>query len=277
MATVLDPTPDPTPPSASAREAHHRGAGRRDRAASDTAPAWAAARVVAVGYVVVTLALLAVGLLLTHPLKGSVGAWDEHVNQWIAGRRREPFDTLTLWATRLCDTVPVIAIATIVAALMLLRHRWREALFLALALVVDITAFLSTTFVIGRPRPGVVRMNSTPETSSYPSGHTAAATVLFVGIAIIVTCCTAKRVARAASITLAAVLAVLVGFARVYRGLHHPTDVIVGLLFGAACLLVAARAVRAVSTMVAARPHRSSQPERRTRVAARRNVEPLAG
>jgi membrane-associated phospholipid phosphatase len=37
-----------------------------------------------------------------------------------------------------------------------------------------------------------------------------------------------------------------VGFARVYRGLHHPTDVFIGALLGLACLGIAAVAVRAV-------------------------------
>ena len=103
----------------------------------------------------------------------------------------------------------------------------------------------SVTFVVARPRPAVHRLNSTPATSSFPSGHTAAATVLFVGIALIVACCTRKTLARAGSALLAGIVAVVVGFSRVYRGLHHPTDVFVGLLFGLACLTVAALAVRA--------------------------------
>ena len=107
--------------------------------------------------------------------------------------------------------------------------------------------FLSVTFVVARPRPDVHRLNSTPATSSFPSGHTAAATVLFVGIALIVACCTRNTLARAASAFVAAALVVAVGFSRVYRGLHHPTDVIVGILFGLACLACAALAVRAAT------------------------------
>jgi undecaprenyl-diphosphatase len=107
--------------------------------------------------------------------------------------------------------------------------------------------FLSVTFVVARPRPDVPRLNSTPATSSFPSGHTAAATVLFVGIAVIVACCTHKMLARAASAFVAAAAPALVGFSRVYRGLHHPTDVFVGVLFGLACLLISALAVRAAT------------------------------
>ncbi len=36
-----------------------------------------------------------------------------------------------------------------------------------------------------------------------------------------------------------------VGFARVYRGMHHPTDVVAGALMGVAVLAVALVAVRA--------------------------------
>jgi undecaprenyl-diphosphatase len=114
-------------------------------------------------------------------------------------------------------------------------------------LLVEITVFLSVTFVVARPRPAVVRLNSTPATSSFPSGHTAAATVLFVGIAIIVLGCTPRVWLRVAAWLLAVVTVANVAFARVYRGLHHPTDVMVGALFGLACLAVAALAVRAAT------------------------------
>ena len=70
------------------------------------------------------------------------------------------------------------------------RRRWQRGRVPDLALLIEITVFLSVTFVVGAASPDVVRLNSTPATSSFPSGHTAAATVLFVGIAVIVMCCT---------------------------------------------------------------------------------------
>jgi undecaprenyl-diphosphatase len=139
----------------------------------------------------------------------------------------------------------VVVAATVLVTFLLIRRHVREAAFIALGLLVEITVFLSVTFVVARERPDVVRLNSTPATSSFPSGHTAAATVLFVGIAIIVSCCTTRTFLRAASSVLAVVVVAAVGFGRVYRGLHHPTDVFVAVLFGLACLVVAGSAVRA--------------------------------
>src|SRR5262249_42916360 len=143
------------------------------------------------------------------------------------------------------NTEPVVVASVVLVAFLGVRKHFREAAFLALALLIEITAFLSVTFVVARPRPDVVRLNSTPATSSFPSGHTAAATVLFVGIAIIVICCSARTLARLATSVLAACVIVAVAFARVYRGLHHPTDVFVGAVFGFACLAVAGLAIRA--------------------------------
>jgi membrane-associated phospholipid phosphatase len=116
-------------------------------------------------------------------------------------------------ATSFVNTLPAIVVATVVDVFLALRRRWREAVLLALTL--EITVFLSVTFVVDRPRPTVPRLNATPSTGSFPSGHTATATVLFVGIAFIVACCTRNTVgsdpehARGGRVR-----AVTVGFAR---------------------------------------------------------------
>jgi membrane-associated phospholipid phosphatase len=197
------------------------------------------------GYAVMTVVLLGVGLLLTHTLAHTVGRWDEHVNEHFARTRSQGWNGITQFATEGLNTAPVVVGAALVSAFLLIRHRFREAAFLVLALVLEITVFLSVTFLVARPRPDVPRMNSTPATSSFPSGHTAAATVFFVGLAVLVMYCSRRWAWRVLASVLAIGVPVLVGFARVYRGLHHPTDVVVGALFGLCCLLVSALVVRA--------------------------------
>jgi undecaprenyl-diphosphatase len=200
-----------------------------------------------VGYVVVAALMIAIGLLLTHALDGSVGKWDQHVSAHLARHRTKSWNDITKVATSAVNTLPVLLVAAAADAFLAFWRRWRELAFLTIALVLEITVFLSVNFVVDRPRPNVPRLNSTPSTSSFPSGHTAAATVLFIGMALIVTCCTRDTVARVLSTLVGAAIAAMVGFARVYRGLHYPTDVIAGALFGLACLAVAALAVRAAS------------------------------
>jgi membrane-associated phospholipid phosphatase len=204
-----------------------------------------------IGYVVLTAVMLGIGLLLTHALDGSVGGWDRHVSKYFEGHRTSLWNDITKVATEAVNTLPVVIVAAVVVGLLALRRHWREAAFLTIALFLEITVFLSVTFVVDRPRPDVHRLNSTPATSSFPSGHTAAAIVLFVGLAIIVTCLTTNILARVLSGLVAVAFAATVGFSRVYRGLHYPSDVFVGALFGLACLMVAAITVRAASVRAA--------------------------
>jgi membrane-associated phospholipid phosphatase len=50
------------------------------------------------------------------------------------------------------------------------------------AVAVQATVFLMTTLAIDRPRPAVVHLDTSPPTSSFPSGQTAAAMALYGGI-----------------------------------------------------------------------------------------------
>ncbi len=215
------------------------------REAAGTNRARPTIRIMLLGYVALAVILLMIGLLVTHALNGSVGRWDQHVNENLARHRTSGGNSVTKAATSMINTLPAILIAAVASGGLALRRRFREAALLVLALILEITVFLPVNFIVARPRPDVPRLNATPSTSSFPSGHTAAATVLFVGLAVIVACCTTRWVLRALADVVAFGVAGLIAFARVYRGMHHPTDVIVGFLFGLACLAVAALAIRA--------------------------------
>jgi membrane-associated phospholipid phosphatase len=214
---------------------------------SDRHPVRRALTVTAIAYLVLTATMLAIGFLLTDLLDGSVGRWDERVNRAFVHQRTGSWNGVTKVATSALNTEPVvIAVVVLVACLALFRW-WREASVIAIAMTLEITVFLSTTFAVGRPRPAVPRLNETPATSSFPSGHTAAATVLFTAVALIVTWHTQRHIGRIVAWTIAAVAIVAVAVGRVYRGLHHPTDVIAGVALGVACVIAAMWAVRAAN------------------------------
>ena len=211
----------------------------------DAHPLRAALAVTVTGYVVLVVAMLAIGLVLTHVLDDSVGRWDTSVNRWFVDRRTATWNDITGVATFMINTEQAIGLAALICGVLALRKRWREAAMIVLALSLELVVFLSVTFVVARPRPDVVRMNDTPATSSFPSGHTAAATVLFFGLVIIAWCCTSRTWVQVLALVFAVVATTAVGFGRVYRGLHHPSDVIAGAVLGAACLCVSILAVRA--------------------------------
>jgi membrane-associated phospholipid phosphatase len=98
--------------------------------------------------------------------------------------------------------------------------------------------FLVTTLVVHRPRPHVVKLDHSPPTSSFPSGHTAAALTLYGALALLIYLHTRRR-----SAWLLLLMPAAVGMARLYRGMHHPSDVLAGLLLGTLAITAAYRAV----------------------------------
>jgi membrane-associated phospholipid phosphatase len=216
-------------------------------------PAASTAVVAFGGYVVLTLATVAIGLVLTHVLAhGSIGHGDVALSRWLARRRDGPLDVATWIGSQIANTPAVLGIGAVATLVLAVRRLWPQLALLVVGLVVEFIAFVTTTLLVDRSRPPVRHLDSAPPTSSFPSGHTAAAVVLYVGLAIILT---PRLRSRAWTILVWAVaLAIPVGVAlsRTYRGMHHPTDVLGGALLGAGSLVVAWYAA-VVATAVAAR------------------------
>ena len=201
-------------------------------------------------YAVLTAACIGLGLLITDAAAtAGIRHWDVSVNRWFVRQRTGAIDSMTAVGSHLAETPTVIAVGLVVVALVWWRRRDLYAVgILVVGLTLEVTVFVTTTLFVDRPRPPVHRLDTAPPTSSFPSGHTAAAIVLYIGLIIVV-----HRVWRrnAATIGVAVVLAlvpVAVGLSRLSRGMHHPTDVIAGALLGTVALLVACAVVgRAVA------------------------------
>jgi undecaprenyl-diphosphatase len=90
-------------------------------------------------------------------------------------------------------------------------------------------------------------------TSSYPSGHAAAAIALYVGLAIVISYHVRSIVVRVAVWTIGVGVPVLVAISRVYRGMHHTSDVAASILLGTGALVVALLAIRVADAAADAR------------------------
>lgn len=121
----------------------------------------------------------------------------------------------------------------VLSAAMLLHRRTRRAGWLALLSM--LLGFLCTNValkqLVGRARPWTVLEKLVPlvkegDPNSFPSGHTCAA------FAAAGAWCRGLRRRRVKA--LGVVMAAVMGFSRLYVGVHYPSDVIVGCLVGLA-------------------------------------------
>ena len=225
----------------------------------------------AAGYVAVTVLLVSLGLLLTRVLVyGPVGRWDRGVDRWFFVHRTPTFDAITEWGTRAGDVASVVIVAALVVAILALGRHWAHIAFLVAALVIEVTTFVTTTFVIDRGRPTVPHLDPGPPTSSFPSGHVAASIVLFVGLALVITSLVRLWFVRALVWIAAIVVPIFVGLSRLYRGMHHPTDVIGSVVGALGCLAFAFLAIRTgVAVAEANKRVTKDDPGRRTPEALR--------
>lgn len=219
---------------------------REEAAARDHRQGRVAAALRLTGGALAIWALLSViGLILTHVFsKGPVHSADLGVDVWLARHRTRTWNSVMLFGTDLARTETVIGVAVIAALILRWRlKRWRESLIVVLAVAGEVLIFLAVTETVPQRRPPVPRLQVAPATSSFPSGHTAAAVALYGCLAILLLVLWAGHPAARVMAAVLFCIPVYVAASRLYEGEHYPSDVLAGALLGCLWLFCLLRAV----------------------------------
>ncbi len=192
--------------------------------------------------------LIVIGEAITHlGLLGGLRTADDHVNANLAAHRTSGWNSFSTFWSHSAETMPIIVGGLLIEIVLALRKRWRDLLLVVIALAVELATFLIVNELVRRERPSVEKLGIVPTTFSFPSGHTAATIVLYGSIVLLITLHMRSRLAKVLPWVLVLLLTIAVGYARVYRGMHHVSDVVAGAIMGIGALLVAVTATRASS------------------------------
>lgn len=186
----------------------------------------------------VLLALfVALGLVAHHALSGTAV---DHIVLDALITDRSP--ALTAWAltiTTVFSPVGTGSLAVLAAVVLWWRlGTARPALLVVATLASAAAASTLTKVVVGARRPPPVVQLIAETDHSFPSGHVTG-TVALLGALTVAVGHHAGRTARAVMAAAAALAAVAVGFTRLYLGVHWASDVVGGLLLGAAAVVLA--------------------------------------
>jgi undecaprenyl-diphosphatase len=194
--------------------------------------------------------LAGVGLVLTTIFgESQIVGFDDWASEWFVQRRTPTLDAVTDVGSSLADTLTAIVVtAVLVAVLRLWLGRWRESVAVLAAIIGELLVFLLVTNSVGRRRPPVLQLDEAPPTSSFPSGHTAAAVALYGCLAVVVLRQMSHRGLAVGIAVLCWTVAVVVGLSRIYRGMHYPSDVVFGFLGGGTWLVVVVRSLMPPAT-----------------------------
>jgi undecaprenyl-diphosphatase len=153
--------------------------------------------------------------------------WDAVLFSYVIERtRKSHLNRLVWWISKSADGQAYPAILVLLIFLQFRQWKAMVAAFLV-SFAFELPIYRMIKQWVRRARPfqeiqGVKRLIVPPDLFSFPSGHTAAA---FVVAALI-------GHYHPPALPLVYLWASIVGFSRVYLGVHYPTDVVAGALLG---------------------------------------------
>jgi undecaprenyl-diphosphatase len=131
-------------------------------------------------------------------------------------------------------TVMVLTIAGFLA----MTRKGHAALFVLASVGGGVLISQTLKWAFARPRPDLVAHHAEVYTASFPSGHSMMSAVVYLTLGALLARTQADRAVKVYILSIAVVLAALVGISRVYLGVHWPTDVLAGWWLGGLWALV---------------------------------------
>lgn len=188
-------------------------------------------------YVVFTGLVLLFTMLAQEVMEAETLGFDTAVLTMIHKIANPTLNGLFLEVTNLAGAVFIGIITIALAVGFYMRHEIYNSLYILLTL--GGTIFLNTTLKIffKRTRPDLWSLLVVEKSYSFPSGHA----MISMALALTLIVLTYYSRARWFSIILGAFYVVLIGFSRLYLGVHFPTDILGGWLISSVWILLATR------------------------------------
>ncbi len=195
-------------------------------------------RLTGLGIAAIVFSLL-IGLMAN---RGMLARYDDPVMRagaMVEGQTPVWAITAARSVTHLGDPVARTLIAIIAFALMVARRSAVSGGLYLLVVGLGVLAYTGLKQAYARPRPHLTTWLTGPVDPSFPSGH--------AGGAMLVLLLAAMLLGGRGLIPVAVGVALLIGLSRVAMGVHWPSDVVGGWLFGGGVAMIGYAMIRAVA------------------------------
>ncbi len=163
------------------------------------------------------------------------------------GHRGSAQDKLGIFITHLGSSYFVIIISILMLGTAAINKIFRNSrgiinitnvATLLIITIISVIGYILLKMVFQRPRPDVILWLVHERGFSYPSGHSMNCMVFYASLMIILLREHINGYIKKLAMVLFPLLIILIGLSRIYVGVHYPTDVIGGWLFGSAILIL---------------------------------------
>lgn len=179
--------------------------------------------------------------LADEVIEGDTLLYDEAALQAIYAQSSVFWDQFYLVATQLGGTFAVIILTTVLLALLVINKQYRRALIVFAGVGGAALMNVILKLIFERTRPELWDQLILETSFSFPSGHAMISAALAFSVIAI---CYKTRF-RWIAIYLGSAYVILIGFSRLYLGVHYPTDILAGWLVSGAWLVVVTWMVKA--------------------------------
>lgn len=143
---------------------------------------------------------------------------------WMPGLMRD--------LTALAGVGLVVVLAAVMLVYFLLRRWWLSAGVLALVFIGAQASVTTLKLLFSRPRPDFLTHLQEMHTHSFPSGHSALGSAMLLTLAWSLSQVHQREGLRTYFWSCASALIIVIGFTRMYLGVHYPTDILAGWCIG---------------------------------------------
>lgn len=156
---------------------------------------------------------------------------DEAVLLGFQGFQSQGLTAVAVAVSFLGSAPMVLGMVGVTAVGLFLLRRRADALVVAVSLV-PMAVGNGLKLLVDRPRPEYMLIGTPPTSLSFPSGHALSAAILGGLLILLVGELVPSRFLRRGLQATILLLVLAIGASRVYLGVHWPSDVIGGFLFG---------------------------------------------
>jgi membrane-associated phospholipid phosphatase len=190
------------------------------------------------GFGLVLLCAILCGQLLglAERPDGSTGV-DSAITSWMVAHRTPSFTTLAHVLSTVGSQAVLLPVVGVLAAVLVARRRFVPAGLLITAWGGAILLYSFSKYFVHRPRPpSHIWLTEVGRTASFPSGHATQSLATFLALASVGAAWMSKPPFPGR--VLALLLAIGVGWSRVYLGVHWTTDVVAGWLIATGWIMI---------------------------------------
>lgn len=140
--------------------------------------------------------------------------------------------------TALGSAVVLVLMTLLILGFLVMSGRWRIAVLVASATAGGQALNLWLKHTVARERPDVALRLIEASSTSFPSGHAMASSIFYLTMGALLARMAQRRREKTYFLTAALLITFLIGFSRVYLGVHYPTDVLAGWSAGTAWAMI---------------------------------------